>query len=249
MEFPTTQWTQLAQATLHGDTAAQEALGAFFLNYRVPVMAVLRRRGLPDARVEDLTHDFFLQLMHGSALKRADRELGRFRQFLCGALSRFLADDVDRNCAAKRGGGVPPLSLDAEDSLAASLAAANSDTNLLLDRQWALHLMSRALDNVARDWSRGEKASRFGVLRAFLPGATESITQQEAAARLGLSDTAFRTDLSRLRETFRNAVRTEVAATVNSPAEVDDEMQHLLAVLQAAPQISVNSLPHPTALS
>ena len=243
MDFPTTHWTQLAHATLHGNTAAGEALGAFVMQYRAPVIALLKRRGLPDAKVEDLTHDFFLQLMKNSALKRADRELGRFRHYLCGALSFFLANDAARNCAAKRGDGIAPLSMDAGGSLAAGRASPEGEAALLLDREWALHLVSRALDIVAGEWGRGERATRFAVLRAFLPGATESITQQEAARRLGLTGTAFRSDLSRLRDTFRSAVRNEVAATVSSPAEVDDEMQHLFRVLQAAPAFSENSLP------
>src|SRR6187402_1710593 len=119
MEFPTTHWTQLAQATLNGDTAASEALGQFFLNYRAPVVASLHRRGLPEARVEDMAQDFFLQLMKRSALKRADRDMGRFRAYLSGALTKFLADDVDRNHTQKRGGGIAPVSLDAGDSSAA----------------------------------------------------------------------------------------------------------------------------------
>lgn len=247
MDFPATHWTMLAQAALSGDTAAGKALEEFCLNYRGPVMTLLRRRGLPEARVEDLVQDFFLQLMKNSSLQRADRETGRFRTWLSGALTKFLADDVKRNHAAKRGGGAAPLSLDAEDALTVRLAADDSGAGLHLDREWALHLMTRALDTAAREWSRGEKAARFAVLRAFLPGATESLTQQEAAARLGLSDTALRSELQRLREAFRNAVRHEVAATVRSPAEVDGELQHLLAVLRASPPLSENSLPQTSA--
>ena len=247
MEFPTTHWTMLAQATLHGDTSAGKALEEFVLSYRAPVLALLRRRGVPDVHVEDLTQEFFLQLMKNSSLKRADRELGRFRTYLSGALTKFLADDVRRNHAVKRGGGEAVLSIDAADAPEADLAAADSAADLQLDREWALHLFTRSLDSVAREWSRGERANRFSVLRAFLPGTTEIITQQEAANRLGVSDTAFRSDLARLREAFRQAVRNEVSATVSSPAEVDGELRHLLAVLQTVPPVSENSLPQKSA--
>lgn len=236
MDFPSTHWSMLAQATLHGDTAAGEALGAFVANYRQPVMAQLRRRGLPESRVEDLVHDFFLQLMESSSLKRADGERGRFRSYLSGALTRFLADDAGYNCAQKRGGGIPPLSLDAPQDQAFVPLAPETDTTLFLDLDWALHLMTRALDAVADQWIQRGKAARFAVLRAFLPGATETLSQQEAALRLGLTDGALRAALMRLRESFRDAVRAEVATTVGSPADVDAEMQHLFSVLRAAPE-------------
>jgi RNA polymerase sigma factor (sigma-70 family) len=242
MQFPATQWTLLAQATLNGDTAAGKALEEFFLSYRGPVIAMLRRRGLPEARVEDLTQDFFLQLMKNSAIKRADPAVGPFRNFLCGMLTKFLADDADWNGAAKRGGGVMPLSLDAGDGVADEVAETSPDTALQLDFEWALQIVARALENVRKRWQTLEKPERFAVLRLFLPGALESITQQEAAARLGLTDEAFRKELHRVRESFRAAIRAEVAATVSAPGEVADEMRHLARVLQSAAAESEKSL-------
>lgn len=234
MEFPSTHWTVLAQATLHGDRTASEALGTFVSSYRQPVIALLRRRGLPESRVEDLVHDFFLQLMESSALTRADESRGRFRSYLGGALNRFLADDASHNGAQKRGGGLAPVSFDAGPFSAEYPDPQEADSSLSLDREWALYLMTKALDAVAQDWQQRGKAARFAVLRAFLPGATEILSQQDAARRLGLSDGALRAELLRLRETFRGAVRAGVAATVSSPAEVDGEMQHLFAVLKAS---------------
>jgi RNA polymerase sigma-70 factor (ECF subfamily) len=246
MEFPSTQWTLLAKATLHGDTAAGDALGAFVANYRQPVIALLRRRGLAESRVEDLVQDFFLQLMESSALRRADGSRGRFRSYLGGALTRFLADDAGHNGAQKRGGGIAPLSLDASLFESGLADPQEADSSLSLDREWALHLMTRALDAVAEEWKRRGKQDRFAVLRAFLPGSSEALTQQDAAVRLGLSDGALRAELLRLREMFRSAVRAEVAATVGSPSEVDAEMRHLFAVLQASPE---NNLSQPAPVS
>jgi DNA-directed RNA polymerase specialized sigma24 family protein len=234
MHFPDTKWTQLAEATLHGDTIAGQALEHFFLSYRGPVMSLLRRRGLLETRVEDLTQDFFLQLMKNSSLKRADRQEGRFRSYLSGALTKFMADDADRTGAAKRGGGVAPLSLDAGDGVGERLAGESPELALQLDREWALHLVARALETVRRRWEALEKPERFAVLRAFLPGAMELISQQEAARRLGLTNEALRTELQRLRESFRAAIRTEVAGTVGSPEDIAEEMRHLAGVLRSA---------------
>lgn len=235
MQFPVTQWTLLAQASLNGDAEAQQSLETFCEQYRAPVMALLRSRGVMESRIEDLTHDFFLQLMKSSALKRADRSIGPFRQYLSGMLTKFLADDADRNGAAKRGGGETPLSLDAGDGLTEHIADHSPDIALQLDREWALHLVARALGAVRRRWEALEKPERFAVLRSFLPGAMELISQQEAAARLGLTVEAFRKELHRVRESFRAAIRAEVTETVSSPEDVPDEMRYLGRILQAPP--------------
>ena len=234
MDLPTTNWTMLARATLHGDSSAGEALEQFCRQYRTPVLQLLRRRGLPENRIEDMAQDFFLQLMRASSLKKADPAQGRFRQFLCGALSNFLADNADYHLAQKRGGRVPHCSLDAGEALGVQLAAPDGDNSTLLDLDWALLMVGRALETVAGAWEAAGKGDRFNVLRAFLPGARETLSQEVAAARLQLSDTAFRTALHRLREEFRHCLRCEVAATVAGPHEVDEELRHLREVLAAA---------------
>lgn len=236
MDFPSTHWTLLAQATLNGDTNANQALDSFCQRYREPVLKFLRWKGIVEHRVEDMAHDFFLELMQHSSLKRANPTSGRFRNFLCGALGNFLSNDVRRNQTKKRGGGNEIVSLDAESQLGMELSSGQGDAESVLDREWAIHLITRSLERISQEWQSSHKAARYAVLRAFLPGATEAISQADAAVRLGMSDVAFRTELRRLRENFRAAVREEVAATVSSPLETDDEMRHLLKVLQTCPQ-------------
>lgn len=242
MDFPSTHWTALAQASLHGDASAEEALGSFCAQYRPLIITILRSRGLPEDRLEDLAHDFLIQLMRSSALKRADPRRGRFRSFLSGALSNFLSDDAARHHTVKRGGGVAPLSLDAADTLRDQVATDDTEAALALDREWALHLVARAIEQVRRQWNGPGKCDRFAVLRVFLPGACESLSQQEAARRLGLSDEALRKELQRLRDSLRGAIRSEVAATVASEEEIGGEMRHLMHVLQEAPAPSPLSL-------
>lgn len=231
MDFPTTQWTALALASLNGDTSAHQALEQFFLRYREPVVRTLRRRGVVETKIEDMTHDFFLQLMESSSLKRADPARGRFRQFISGALSHFLADDVLRQSRQKRGGGAVHLSLDAGDGIADEAACPGAFDDAALDRDWAISIFGRALEALAAAWRDAGKTDRFAVLRCFLPGTQENLTAQEGAVRLGMSDGNFRSELSRLRTQFRGLLRTEVAATVASPADIDDEMQHLRRVI------------------
>src|SRR5688572_2518143 len=113
MNFPTTQWSLLAQATLNDEPAGRQALGEFHRKYRKPVVEFLHRRGMPPHDAEDMAHGFFVHLMEKATLRRADATRGRFRSFLLGALVRHLSQAHEQRAAAKRGGGIPPVSLEA----------------------------------------------------------------------------------------------------------------------------------------
>src|SRR5262245_57178770 len=89
-QFPSTMWTEIASATLHGDSSAARALEGFYERYREPVKRFVVRRGFSEPDAEDLTHEFFLELLGDSALRKADRTRGKFRSFLLGAAVRFL---------------------------------------------------------------------------------------------------------------------------------------------------------------
>src|SRR5262245_21736444 len=112
MEFPTTQWSLLAQVSLRGDSTGREALAEFFRRYREPIRTFIERRGTSSAEAEDLTQEFFVHVMEKTTLRRADATRGRFRSFLLGALVRFLAHARDRHAAQKRGSGAPLVPLD-----------------------------------------------------------------------------------------------------------------------------------------
>jgi DNA-directed RNA polymerase specialized sigma24 family protein len=231
--FPTTCWTQLADASLNGDTAAGQALGGFCERYRTPVIQFLRARGILEDRIEDMAHDFFIHLMQRSSLKGADRERGRFRNFLCGAIQNFLANDTSKNKAAKRGGGIPHISLNDATAEGEELHILTEEEEAtLMDRAWALNLVYRALAATECEWNGGQRQARFAVLRAFLPGASQVMSQEQAAAALEIDTGALRSEISRLRAKFREILRREVAATVSHPDDVDDELRYLRSILK-----------------
>jgi RNA polymerase sigma-70 factor (ECF subfamily) len=231
MEFPSTHWSQLGLATLKGERGAQAALAEFYRRYREPVMHFLLRRGIDTARVEDVTHDFFLHLIEKSTLARADVARGRFRTFLLGALVRFLGDLRDREQAAKRGGGTGPLSLDAEENTWA-VPLVEPATAAEFDREWAVQLLTLALQRLEAEYRERGREATFAVLRAYVPGGVAPPPYEEAAQRLQLSLAAFKTEVHRLRQRFRGCLREELARTVASPGEVDDEIAYLGRVLQ-----------------
>ena len=234
MNFPTTQWSLLARATLNDEPAGRQALGEFHRKYRKPVVAFLHRRGLPPHDAEDMAQGFFVHLMEKATLRRADATRGRFRSFLLGALVRHLAQVREQGDAAKRGGGIPPLSLETMVDGIAEPAVAPAEL-LAYDRDWAMELLQRTLEGVAAEFRQRGREGDFAVLRAYLPGSMPPVpTYEESAARLGLGLGAFKTEVHRLRARVRELLRREIATTVSSPEEIDDEVAYLGRVLQSA---------------
>lgn len=233
--FPTTRWSVLAQATLNGETAAGEALTEFYGRYRVPLQRVLRLRGVPEADVDDLTHDFVLHLLRTSSLRRADRERGRFRSYLLGALLHFLADARDRRFAQKRGAGAAHVSLEerAEADEPAPISVLSGPPELVqeFERSWAVAILNDSLAHLRAEFIRESSDGQFGVLQRFLPGAREPMSYETAAALLGRPLATVKSDILRLRRRLRELVRATLAETVAAPHEVDAEMRHLQTVL------------------
>jgi DNA-directed RNA polymerase specialized sigma24 family protein len=234
MNFPTTQWSLLAQATLNDDPAGRQALGEFHRKYRAPVLAFLRRRGLPPHDAEDMAQSFFVHLMQKATLRRADATRGRFRSFLLGALVRHLAQAREQRETAKRGGGIPLVSFDTVAGFTAEPVVPPAEL-FAYDRDWAMQLLERALEGVAAEFRQRGREADFAVLRAYLPGSIPPVpTYEESATRLGMGLGAFKTEVHRLRGRVREWLRREIATTVSAPEDIDDEVAYLGRVLQSS---------------
>src|SRR5437660_10169547 len=105
-QFPTTQWSLVVAAGDPHRKEARSALVSLCENYWYPLYAWLRRRGYPADQAQDLTQEFFIRVLEGRYLDRADPEKGRFRSFILTSLKFFVADEQDRQRAYKRGGGM-----------------------------------------------------------------------------------------------------------------------------------------------
>ena len=227
MAFPSTHWTLLASATLHGSSVAAEALGDFYVRYRGPVRSFFLLRGVPDGEVDDLVQAFFLHAMERSLLRRAERERGRFRSWLCGAAVRFLSQRRHYDRALTRGAGVADLSL-AEAGVGDQ---ATMDDQRDFDRDWAVRILELAFERVQSDYR--DHPARFRVLREFLPGSALAQRSTVAAVLLGMNENTLRSEVHRLRLRFRECLRAEVVLTTAAPHEVDAEMAWLREVLSA----------------
>lgn len=221
--FAATRWTLVARAS-GDDPVAQAALSELCAAYYAPVIAFLRARGRDEDTARELAHAFFEKMLAGGALGGADQTRGRFRSYLLGAVKHFLADRHDRAQAAKRGGGIEPEPLE-------TAAHPAVEDERAFDRQWALTLIARALETTGTELRDAGKAQHFDVLKPWITGGGETFPQAAAAQLLGLSEGAVKVAIHRLRQRFREAVKAEIAQTVPTPADIDDELRHLLAIL------------------
>lgn len=212
-----------------GVPGADESLAQLCQTYWKPIYVFLlhQRYSAPDA--EDLTQEFFSQLIADRTLRRADRTRGRFRSFLLGALRRFLADDAERRAALKRGADCEIVSLSTlgEPEIPAVAGASAEDA---FEARWARALFEATLAELRAEFLAENEALRWDLMRQFLPGGGGAAPAYADAARaLGLGEGAFKSVVHRLRTRYRATLRRQVACTVGAPHEIDDEIRHLCA--------------------
>ena len=232
MQFPTTCWEELARASLNGDTQARGALDDLCRRYYDPVRQFIRWRGYGEAEAEDLAQEFFLTFLKDATWKRAQQVRGTFRAFLLGALTYHLSDVERARRRQKRGGGEQPVSLDtgeADDTLKMPHLPPTDESRF--DRAWAMGLLESSLKRVQESYPGAEKQSLYEELKVYLPGGENQPSYEETAVKLGLTLAGLKTQIHRLRQTFRRSLRDEVAITVSAPHEIDPELRYLQSVL------------------
>jgi len=212
---------------------AEAALEVLCRVYWYPVYAFVRRKGHARHEAQDLTQAFFCQLIATDSFRVADPEKGRFRSFLIGALKHFLANEWDRASRLKRGGGRTILSWDGLDPEERFLhePAQELPEEKLLDREWAHAVVGEALGKLHTEALRDGTVDRFEVLKGFLNGDSCGVSYEDAAGQLGLSQSAVKSAIHRLRRRFAEVFREEVQQTVASPEDAEAEIRHLFAAL------------------
>ncbi len=231
--FPRTRWSLVLAARERSSPEAAAALEAVCGAYWYPIYAYVRRRGQAQHDAQDITQEFFRRLLEHHWLERVDREKGRLRAFLIGALKHFMAKEWRRASAAKRGGGQFHLPMDtafAESRYAAD-ANARSGADELFDRQWALRLLELTMEQLQAEFQAAGKAGEFEVLKRFLTVTHAALNYQTVAEQLGVSEGSARVSVHRLRRRFRELYRQEILQTLPDGADLDAELRHLANAL------------------
>jgi RNA polymerase sigma-70 factor (ECF subfamily) len=233
--FQTTQWSVVAAASETDSAAAQAALETLCEAYWYPLYVYARRRGLNEDDARDVTQGFFAKLLEKNWVADADPERGRFRTFMLTALKHYMSDEWDRQRAQKRGGGESPLSLDfdtAEHGFKLELPDERTPEDVY-DACWADTLMQRARARLRREMLEPGKEDRFERLEGFVTGEGKEVPYKDVAEELGLSESAVKVAVYRMRRRFGEILRAEVADTVRDPTDVETEVRHLVAMLVA----------------
>lgn len=230
-QFATTQWKVVLDARDGSESQARLALESLCQAYWFPLYAYVRSRGHDADQARDLTQAFFADLLGRNFLEAIDRSKGRFRSFLLASLTHFLSHERDKADALRKGGGAQPISLDTADAETRyGIEPATLVTpELVFERRWGLTVMERTMERLRAEYE-GE-TDRFEQMKTCLTG-DNARRYAEIAAALGLSETAVKAAVHRLRQRYGRLLREEIAETVTSPAEVDEELRYLLGVVR-----------------
>jgi RNA polymerase sigma-70 factor (ECF subfamily) len=230
-QFPTTRWTLVVAAGDPHEKEARSALVSLCENYWYPLYAYLRRRGYLADQAQDLTQGFFIRMLEGRYLDRADPEKGRFRSFLLSSLKFFVADEEDRDRAHKRGGGaLVPLEFSSGEERYRREPAHDETPERIFERRWALSVLDRVVERLREEFVQHGRPEHFERLKIFLLGQSDA-PYAALAREMNTSEGALKVAIHRLRKRYRELFRQEIADTVADPAEVESELRYLAAVL------------------
>ena len=231
--FATTHWSVVISAGHQSSPNAQEALEKLCRTYWYPLYAYVRRQGNNPEDAQDLTQAFFAWFLDRSFLRQADRERGRFRSFLLTSLNHFLAHERERAQALKRGGRQVHIPWDlaaAENRYHFEPTSETSPENTF-DQRWALALFHQALGRLRLEYANAGKNELFEQLKTFLTNVADDGGYEGIAARLDMAPGSIAVAVHRLRQRYGELVKEEIAHTVASPAEVQDELRYLIELV------------------
>jgi RNA polymerase sigma-70 factor (ECF subfamily) len=233
--FPTTCWSLVLGAGDRAAPQARSALAALCTAYWYPIYAFIRRKGYHPDDAQDLTQAYFARLLESGVLAAADRRKGRFRAFLRTDCQHFLIDQYRRRRA--REGETIPVSIDSRDAEGRYRyePAGGMTAERLFDRAWALTLLDRVLEGLAREYAAKGRNEVFDRLKVVLTQDMGAVPAATLAAQLGTTEGAVHVAVHRLKKRYRALLREQIAATLADPSEMDDEIRSLFAAIQSRP--------------
>jgi RNA polymerase sigma-70 factor (ECF subfamily) len=232
--FATTHWSVVLAAGEGASDLSRGALETLCRAYWYPIYVYVRRKGHGPDEAEDLTQDFFAQLIAKERLRLADRQKGRFRTFLLAMLDYFLAREWSRAHRQKRGGQFAFVSLDQPSPEARyQLEPADNETpEKKFEKQWALVVLQNALTALEKESAAAGKSALFAAIRGVLSDEPDDGVYGPIGERLGMTEGAVRVAVHRLRRRYGELLRAEVAQTVGSATEAEEEFAYLVQVLR-----------------
>jgi DNA-directed RNA polymerase specialized sigma24 family protein len=230
--FATTQWNLILTAADSTAPGSEAALEQLCRSYWYPIYAYVRRRGHSVEEAQDHTQGFFVYLLKHHTLHYATPERGRFRHFLLASVQRYLVSEHRFASAQKRKAKLPwlPWNENLPVPAPADPPLHMRSAEEWYDHQWAITLLEKVLRDLEADCARSAHPGLFEQLKPHLCINEQAVPYNVLAQQLGMSPITLRVTVHRFRQRYRELIRAEIAKTVVSPDEIDDEIRHLIEV-------------------
>jgi len=232
--FATTHWSVVLNAGDSVSPHSSTALDSLCRAYWYPLYAYVRRRGHDPDSAKELTQEFFAQLLAKRLLAGVDPRKGKFRSWLLGVMNHFLAHEWAKVNAQKRGGGQPTFSLDEADAEGRYRLEPVEECSpeKIFDRRWAFTVLGQAAVRLREEYEVAGNGKLYAGLKDFVSIESAPASYEESAQRLGLTQSAVKSAIHRLRQHYQELIRDEIGQTVTTAAEVNEEIRYLLAVIR-----------------
>jgi len=231
--FTATRWSVVLAAADHqAGTKSRRALDELIRAYWFPLYAFVRRQGEAPDMAEDVIQEFFARMLEKDFLGQIDPINGKFRSFLLAAVKHFLSNERRKRRAQKRGSGliIALDSLDAEARYAVE-PIDNMTPERFFERQWALAVLEQVLSRLRAGYAAEGKGNLYEAIAPCLTQEAYATDYDKVSRELGATEGAIRMAVHRLRRRYRDWLREEIAQTVDSPEQVEEELKFLLNCL------------------
>src|SRR5262249_14295869 len=232
--FTTTHWSVVLEA--QGESpAAQDALENLCRSYWRPIYGFVRRQGIKPEEAKDITQGFFALILERKGFHSVRQEKGRLRSFLLASLKNFMANERRDAATLKRGGGRTLLPLEEVESYEVSDVDRGDmlRPDLLYDRRWAFTVLDRVFARLRDESQRSLNPPLLQRLNTLLSDEPERPSQADIAREFGMTENAVNQAFHRFTQRYRQLLREEVAHTVATPADIEDELRHLIVALRS----------------
>jgi RNA polymerase sigma-70 factor (ECF subfamily) len=220
--FHTTQWSMILSAAEDSGNAMERLCRSYWR----PLYGYARRAGRTGHDAEDLVQGFLAKVIEKQWLRTVKRDAGPFRRYLQVAFKCYMLDEYDRSRAQKRGGGAATVPLDADEAEAffARELATTDTPETAYERAWALEVFARARKALRDECAAAGRAEAHDALES---GESYPVI----AERLGMSVSAITSFAFRVRRRLQEMIRAEILQTVNSHADLEEEVAAMLRAL------------------
>ena len=96
---------------------------------------------------------------------------------------------------------------------------------------WAETVIQSSVKQLGEEYAASGRRPLFAEIQSYLSRPADRAAYTQSGRRLDISADAVAMAVVRLRRRYREIVRNQVAQTVATPAEIDDEMSYLVRLL------------------